>query len=190
MHRSWGRSGRGCNVLDRPPEHLFPDSHSSTIVAVPQDCHCREGLPVSGSLFWPVFGSQGLHQSILTSRSGLINGGFLLRYLDNWLVVAESLPLLLHHRNLLQLCRDLGIVVNWEKLDLEQSSKTPSETGSSQWTFRLAGFAIWLSTSFSNQDVAAAAGPHGVTGAVRSPGSFSDAPSPVVSEGLLISSCG
>ena len=41
----------------------------------------------------------------------------LLRYLDDWLVVAESRKL--RHRNLLQLCTDLGIMVNWEKSDLQ-----------------------------------------------------------------------
>ena len=37
----------------------------------------------------------------------------LLRYLDDWLVIAESRSLLLQHGDLvLQLCRDLGTVVN------------------------------------------------------------------------------
>ena len=48
----------------------------------------------------------------------------LLRYLDQWLVVAESLPLLSQHHSLvLQLCRDLGIVINWEKSDLHPSTR-------------------------------------------------------------------
>ena len=40
----------------------------------------------------------------------------------------------------------------------------------------------------SGQDVAAVAGPHGVPGAVCSPGSLSDVPSSVVTEELLVSS--
>ena len=49
-------------------------------------------------------------------------GVSLLWYLDDWLVVAKSLPLLLYHRNiLLQLCQDLGIVINWEKSDIQPS---------------------------------------------------------------------
>ena len=44
----------------------------------------------------------------------------LLHYLDDWLVVAELRDLLLQHQDLLlQLCDDLGIVMNWEKSDLQ-----------------------------------------------------------------------
>ena len=51
-------------------------------------------------------------------------GLYLLRYLDDWLVVAESVPhLLLHHNLLLQLCKDLGIVIIIEKSDLKPTSK-------------------------------------------------------------------
>ena len=35
----------------------------------------------------------------------------------------ESVPLLQHQEHLLQLCRDLGIVINWEKSGLEPSSR-------------------------------------------------------------------
>ena len=38
-------------------------------------------------------------------------------------MVAESVPLLLHHQvQLLQVCQDLGTVINWEKSDLELAS--------------------------------------------------------------------
>ena len=48
----------------------------------------------------------------------------LLRYLDDWLVVAESRDHLLRHQALcLQLCSDLGIVVNWKKSDLVPSTR-------------------------------------------------------------------
>ena len=48
----------------------------------------------------------------------------LLLYLDDWLVSTESVPPLLQHREqLLQLCWDLGIVISWEKSDLESSSR-------------------------------------------------------------------
>ena len=47
----------------------------------------------------------------------------LLRYLDDWLVVAVSLPLLLRHPDLvLQLCRGLSII-NWEKSDFHPSTR-------------------------------------------------------------------
>ena len=45
-------------------------------------------------------------------------------YLDDWLVVAKSLLFLLCHRDLLlQLCQELGIIINWEKSDLEPTSR-------------------------------------------------------------------
>lgn len=44
----------------------------------------------------------------------------LLQYLDDWLVVAESREHLLHYQYLLlQLYKNLGIVINLEKSDLE-----------------------------------------------------------------------
>ena len=47
-----------------------------------------------------------------------------LRYLGDWLVIAELVPLLLQHQeHLLQLYWDLGIVINWEKSDLKLSSR-------------------------------------------------------------------
>ena len=45
----------------------------------------------------------------------------LLRYLDDWLVIVQSVPLLQHCEQLLQLCRDLGIVISWEKSDPKPS---------------------------------------------------------------------
>ena len=48
----------------------------------------------------------------------------LLCYLNGWLVIAESRDLLLQHRELvLQLCEVLGIVINWEKSDLQPSTR-------------------------------------------------------------------
>ena len=46
-------------------------------------------------------------------------------YLDDWLVVAESRrDLLLQHWDLLvRLCDDLGIIVKWEKSDLQPSAR-------------------------------------------------------------------
>ena len=48
----------------------------------------------------------------------------LLRYLDDWLVVAESKDLLLQHRDLiLQMCDNLGIMINWDKSDFQPSTR-------------------------------------------------------------------
>ena len=73
------------------------------------------GLSTAPQVFTRVFAlvSEWAHQK----------GMHLLRYLDDWLVVAESQDLLLCHQDLLlQLCTDLGIVVNWKKLDILPST--------------------------------------------------------------------
>ena len=44
-------------------------------------------------------------------------------YLDDWLIIAELRDPLLKHRELVfQLCKDLGIFVNWEKSFLQPST--------------------------------------------------------------------
>ena len=49
----------------------------------------------------------------------------LLRYLDDWLILAHSKEELRRHvRDLLQLCHDLGIVINREKSELEPSQRS------------------------------------------------------------------
>ena len=46
-------------------------------------------------------------------------GIHLCRYLDNWLILASSRPLVLQSLyTVLRLCQELGIVVNWEKSNL------------------------------------------------------------------------
>ena len=48
----------------------------------------------------------------------------LLSYLDDWLVVAESKDLLLQDRDLLlQMCDNLGIMINWDKSDFQPSTR-------------------------------------------------------------------
>ena len=66
------------------------------------------GLSTAPQLFTRVFAliSEWAHQ----------RGVHVLQYLEDWLVIAELRTLLLQHQGLvLQLFRDLGIVVNWEK---------------------------------------------------------------------------
>ena len=70
------------------------------------------GLSTAPQVFTRVFAliSEWAHQ----------RGVRLLCYLDDWLVIVESMTLFLQHRYLvLQLCRDLGIDVIWEKSDLQ-----------------------------------------------------------------------
>ena len=73
------------------------------------------GLSTGPQVFTRVF--------TLVSESAHRRGMCLLHYLDNWLVVVETRDLLLSHQDLLlQLCSDLGIMVNWKKSDLIPST--------------------------------------------------------------------
>ena len=45
------------------------------------------------------------------------------RYMEDWLVILESRTLLQHRDLVLQLCQDLGIVVNWEKSEFQLSTR-------------------------------------------------------------------
>ncbi|MGL5405358.1 MAG: reverse transcriptase domain-containing protein, partial [Propionibacteriaceae bacterium] len=74
------------------------------------------GLSTAPQVFTRVF--------TLVSAWAHSNGIRLLRYLDDWLVLASSRSQLLQDRDrLLKFCRDLGIVINYEKSDLEPKQK-------------------------------------------------------------------
>ena len=118
-----GSPGR-LDILCRPKRCIFPESDpygentvfsvlsSGTFLSVRSLCFSLStALQVFTSLH---SGFGGPHQQ----------GMRLFCYLDDWLVVAELRELLLHHLDLLlQLCTDLGIVVNWEKSDLQPSAR-------------------------------------------------------------------
>ena len=76
------------------------------------------GLAVPYLMFWSVHGLAEVRQSL---RFGFGVGVRLLHYLDDWLVIGE-LRTLQHRILVLQLCRDMGIIVNWEKSDLQPST--------------------------------------------------------------------
>ena len=108
-------------------------------------------------------------------------GVHLLRYLDDWLVIAESRILLQHRDLVLQLCRDLGTVVNWEKSDLQFIHSCPVSGDADRHISRegvpvksspgsLSGNGNFFSASSvaSSAHVAAVVGPHDFTGAFSS----------------------
>ena len=105
----------GLDVLDKPQGRLLPDSHPSGLLTVPSVLSwesCR--LPVLCPVLWPVHSSTGVYQGLRSeTRVGALEGYVpppLSALLADW---AESVPLLLRHWDLvLQLCRDLGIVIN------------------------------------------------------------------------------
>ena len=74
------------------------------------------GLSTAPQVFTRVF--------TLVSAWAHSHGIRLMRYLDDWLVLASSRSQLLQDRDrLLEFCRDLGIVVNFEKSDLEPKQR-------------------------------------------------------------------
>ena len=83
----------------------------------------RESLAFQGSLLRSVQGTSGLHPGYGSDVGLSPLAGRLLRYLDDWLVMASSLAEVCWARDrVLQLCQELGIVVN-----LDKSSLTPSQ---------------------------------------------------------------
>ena len=77
------------------------------------------------ALFQPFYSFSDLYQRVrygfgVSSSKGDLTYSFL----DDWLVIVESVPFLPQHREqFFQHCQDQGIVLNWEKSDLEPSSR-------------------------------------------------------------------
>ena len=78
-------------------------------------CALCFGLSTAPQVFTRVFA--------LLSEWAHRRGVRLLRYLDDWLVIMEARTLLRHWDLILQLCRDLSVVVNWEKSNLQPSTR-------------------------------------------------------------------
>ena len=92
---------------------------------VPQVHGGGEGVPVQGTLLRPFHGSASFYQ-VMAPVSAILHrmGVRLRRYLDDWLLQASSREqVLLALRTVLQLCRRLGIVVNWEKSQVIQTQQ-------------------------------------------------------------------
>ena len=96
----------GLDVLHGPQIRLLPDPQPFRLPSLSLVCSRGSGLPVLGPVLQSVHSSSGFHHGLILGIGvGALAGVRLLRYLDDWLIVAESLPLLLHHRDLvLQLC--------------------------------------------------------------------------------------
>ena len=106
----------GLYVLCRPERSVLSDSCLSGISAFSPLLSRETALSVS-SCPRPC---RCLLESLLWFQRAVR----LLRYLNDWLVVAKSRNLMVQHWELfLQLCEDLGIIVNWEKSDLQLSTR-------------------------------------------------------------------
>ena len=110
--------------VSRLEGRLFAGSNASGISQVPQVRGVWEGLPVQGSLLWPLHGSTSFHTGHGSGVSISPSGIRLRRYLDDWLIQASSREqVLLALESVLQLCGELGIIVNWEKSHLVPSQR-------------------------------------------------------------------
>ena len=145
-------------------------------------CSRRSGVPVSSLMLWLVHDSTSLHQGLLPDIGvGTSAGVRLLQYLEDWLAIAKSMPPILHHHDLLlQLCQNLGIVINWEKSGLQPSNRvqylmvidTSRERVFTSDASRL-GSRVSCPPFSSCEDMVTAVGPHGLPGVISSQGSLS-----------------
>ena len=83
----------------------------------------RPRLPIQSAVLWPLHGSAGLHSGHGSCTAILHSMGIRMRqYLDDWLVQSSSQASLLRDlQTVLQLCHELGIVVNPQKSNLVPS---------------------------------------------------------------------
>ena len=124
-NRSLIPSGRGLVGVPGSPGCLPSGSGSSIFSLVPQVLRGGVGLPVPRSLFWLLDGSSGFYPCHGPVSAIMHRHGFrILRYLDDWLVLASTFQESVRARDfLLWLCQRLGIRVN-----LPKSSLTPMQT--------------------------------------------------------------
>ena len=114
---------RGHYVHDRPQGCVFSNSCPFSISSIPVVCCSGKGVPVRALCFGLSTAPQVFTRVFaLVSEWVHWRGIWLPLYLDDWLVIMELVSLLQHQEQLLQLCRDLGIIVNWEKSDFKPSS--------------------------------------------------------------------
>ena len=111
----WGLDG-----VSRLEGCVLAGSNASGISQVPQIRGGREGVPIQVLCFGLSTAPQVFTRVMAPVSAFLHRTGIRLRrYLDDWLIQASSREqALLALETVLQLCRALGIVVNWEKPQL------------------------------------------------------------------------
>ena len=116
IRSSLGSSG-GLNGVSGLEGCVLAGANAPGFTQVPQVHGGGEGVPVPGTLLRPFHGSASFYQDMAPVSAILYRMGVRLRrYLDAWLLQASSREqVLLALRTVLQLCRRLGIVVDWEK---------------------------------------------------------------------------
>ena len=116
IRSSLGSSG-GLDGVSGLEGCVLAGANAPEFTQVPQVHGGGEGVPVQGTLLRLFHGSASFYQGMAPVSAILHRMGVRLRrYLDAWLLQASSREQVLFVlRTVLQLCRRLGIVVNWEK---------------------------------------------------------------------------
>ena len=99
---------------------ILAGSDASGISQVPQICGGGEGVPIQSSLLWSLHGSSGFHPGHgscfgISSQDRHSVASIPRRLVDP---ASSREQVLLALETVLQLCKSLGIVVNWEKSQL------------------------------------------------------------------------
>ena len=116
IRSSLGSSG-GLDGVSGLEGCVLAGANAPKFTQVPQVHGGGEGVPVQGTLLRLFHSSASFYQGMAPVSAILHRMGVRLRrYLDAWLLQASSREQVLFVlRTVLQLCRRLGIVVNWEK---------------------------------------------------------------------------
>ena len=192
------------DVLHGPQIRLLPDPQPFRLPSLSLVCSRGSGLPVLGPVLQSVHSSSGFHHGLFLgigvgALAGCASPPVSRRLADCCRVFASSPS---PSRSSAPVMLGPGIVIKWEKLDLQLSTRVVSRHGDRHLSgegvsFRgsdalVSGLGGQVSRpSFSSsEDVAAAVGPHGITRVFSSQGSLSHASSSVAVERPLISHVG
>ena len=114
-------SARGVGDLDRLQGCLLPYTNTGTVQEI-SEISCRgSDVPVQSLALWPIHSTHVVHCDNQRGKLMAIHKGIRIhQYLDDWLVRATSHQDSLQHTQVLvQICQDLGWMVNLEKSELE-----------------------------------------------------------------------
>ena len=110
---------RGVGYVHRLQGRLLPHPYTGTVQEISQIPCTGSDIPVQSPTLWSVHSPHGIHGSDKGSKTDGHTEGYK-NPPDDWLVRAKSPQACLQHTQILvQLCQDLGWLVNLEKSELE-----------------------------------------------------------------------
>ena len=114
--------------VNRFQRRLLPHTNARTIQEIPETSCPGSDLPVQGSAFRFGYSTLGVHSGSKRGETDGLTQGYKDPPvpLDDWLVRATSHQTCLQHTKILvQICQDLGWLVNLEKSELEPKQVRP-----------------------------------------------------------------